>query len=74
MRLPTRDAYATSPPLIISQRLLLLVGLSKKYHFNVYGVGAVFLHAELQEDICVKPPIDFCLDVGVDRVDMELTP
>lgn len=58
------DTYA-STPLLINLKLRLLIGLSKNYRFNFYDVSTAFLHAELQEEVYVKRPIEFYPDGGV---------
>lgn len=52
------DTY-TSAPLLISPTLLLLIGLPKNYSLTFYDVNTAFLHAELQGDVYIKPPIEF---------------
>lgn len=58
------DIYA-STPLLISLKLLLLIGLSKGYKFNFYDDNTAFLHAALKEEVYVKPPPDFYPNGGV---------
>lgn len=49
----TKAAYA-STPLLISLKLLLLIGL-KKNSFNFYGLSTAMLHAELKEEVYIGP-------------------
>lgn len=49
------DAYA-STPLFVSLNLLLLVGLWENYSFNTFDVCTGLLHAELKEEMYVRPP------------------
>lgn len=60
------DTYA-STPLLIELRLLLLIGLTKNDSFNIYDVITAFLHAELKEEVYVKPPLEFYTNGGVLR-------
>lgn len=51
------DAYA-STPLRRNLTLLILIGFSKSYRFNFYGVNTSFLHAGLKEEVYVTPPAE----------------
>lgn len=46
-------------PLLINQKLLLLVDLTKNFRFNFYDVGTTLCHAGLKEEVYVKPPKGF---------------
>lgn len=52
------DTYS-STPLLISWKVLVLIGLTKNYTFDFDDVSTVFLHAELREEVYVRPPVDF---------------
>lgn len=58
------DTY-TRTPLFISLKLLLLFGFPKNYSFNLYDVSTAFLHAELKEQVYVRPPVEFYPNGGV---------
>lgn len=54
------DTYANTT-LLISLKVLLLIGLAKNCSFNFYDINNAFLHAE----VYVKPPIEFYPTGGV---------
>lgn len=58
------DTYA-STPLLISLKLPLLIGLSKNCRFTFCGISTAFLHAKLQDEVYVKPPMEFYPDGGI---------
>lgn len=45
--------------MLTSLKLLLLNGISKNNCFNFYDVSTAFLHADLQEEVYGKPPVEF---------------
>lgn len=45
------------------RHLLLIVGWHKNYKFNFCVASTAFLHAE--EEVFVRPPIEFYLDLNV---------
>lgn len=60
-----KDGTNASTPPLINLKLILFFGLSKNYHFNCYDVGTAFLHAELQGEVYVEPPVGFYPDGNV---------
>lgn len=60
-----KDDTYSSTPLLISLKLLLRIGPTKKYKFNFYGVSAAFLHAELKENVYERPLVELYPGSGV---------
>lgn len=58
------DTYA-SMPWFISLELLILIGLTKNYSFNLGDSSAAFLRTELKGEFNAQPPAEFYPKGGV---------
>ena len=52
------DVYASTPT-IVSLRTMLTMALARGFEIKTYDISTAFLHADVQGEVYVEPPIEF---------------